>query len=471
MNDDLLKLLTDSAGSADEMALIQQKLLRSKDLRTQAAQDPRRTTRQGGMFSALARGVGAYNAGQLEREAGEAQAGMAAQRKAVAGLLPTIGGTDAVDVYAAPDDQSAASAAREAMLRGESGADLARRLSLSGMDAFAAPYAADAAAQSKGVPQAINAREQRALTRSLAEMKDRTTRDTHDPYTGISLPDGRVYKLNKNTGQWEITGVANAKPPMTMGGRQVGIHRVFDTGEGSQDHVWNGSAWVPTFVAQPGEAGPAMAPPGATPPPPAPGGAAPAMAPPGPAPMKPATPPKKVLSTAEANLLQDETQQLSRLRLLTSNFKDEYAGQPITGGLTTSLGRVAGKKAAPASYQQSQWWAQYRDMVENIKRKTLAGVAVTPIEKHLFDVSQRIREGTAPEDIRAEFARIISETEGRLGARKEARSSENYNVGAVNVLSGGVPAAPGGKTVVRVGTNKLTGKKVVQFSDGTTEER
>lgn len=69
MDEELIKLLTQNAGIADEAARYQQDMLRAQGTLKTAQQDPRRTTGQGGMFSALARGLGTYRGANEEAAA------------------------------------------------------------------------------------------------------------------------------------------------------------------------------------------------------------------------------------------------------------------------------------------------------------------------------------------------------------------------------------------------------------------
>lgn len=178
-------------------------------------------------------------------------------------------------------------------------------------------------------------------------------------------------------------------------------------------------------------------------------------------------PKTRVLTAGELKALQDENAAVANIKRLSDSFQDEYAGRGVLGNAPVAIAQQLGSSGSTKQQKLATWWQDYRDTVENIKRKTLAGVAVTPTEKRLFDISQTIKPGTAPAVVREKFNKVMAEARQRLEGHIESREAAGYQPEALAPLA--PEAGPTERRAVRTGKTK-DGRKVVQYSDGTIEE-
>ncbi len=100
-----------------------------------------------------------------------------------------------------------------------------------------------------------------------------------------------------------------------------------------------------------------------------------------------------------------------------STFKDEYAGQPLTGGARNMYGNVMGDDSGQAS-----WWKNYQAN-KNETRNALFGGALTPTEQAEYD-KQDISPGMEPGEIRKRLTR-----QRELSERGYSRLTQNYAKG------------------------------------------
>ncbi len=100
-----------------------------------------------------------------------------------------------------------------------------------------------------------------------------------------------------------------------------------------------------------------------------------------------------------------------------NTFKDEYAGQPLMGGLSNTWGNIAGDDTG-----QSSWWKNYQEN-KNQQRNALFGGALTPTEQQEYD-KQDITPGMNPGEVRKRLAR-----QRELAERGYSRLTQNYGKG------------------------------------------
>ncbi len=105
----------------------------------------------------------------------------------------------------------------------------------------------------------------------------------------------------------------------------------------------------------------------------------------------------------------------------TSTFKDEYAGQPVMGGLVNKWGNIAGDDTGQAS-----WWKNYQAN-KNETRNQLFGGALTPTEQAEYD-KQDIDPGMSPGEIRKRLKR-----QSEIAAIGNKRLIENYGRGGYDI--------------------------------------
>lgn len=235
MDPELLDLLSRSGDIADLDTQAKLRLLRAKELRT--PQDGPALSGLGGLASAIGSGLGAWRGGQWEQSAQDASGRAGALRQSLMQRLPTQ-----------PADAGQARA-------------LSRSLTGSGD-----PRLAEVG---KGYDDQAGAMEKDALAlrtdtrvRDVAAMNDKLKRDLDKAYKGIPMPDGRVFKLNQESGEWEIVGERNSKPT-TPGGGGAGRAPFKFKGEDGRWYAWDQTPnSAPYPIPEPTAQGPGAAPTG-----------------------------------------------------------------------------------------------------------------------------------------------------------------------------------------------------------------
>ncbi len=186
----------------------------------------------------------------------------------------------------------------------------------------------------------------------------------------------------------------------------------------------------------------------------------------------------KPLNPKIVSTISDARDNASSITMLAESFKPEFASKGVAGlgaDLQIKAGAVLGMDKDSVN-----WWKNYRKMAELVERHAMFGASLTVGEKDSWasaDISPGMDEAVIKRnlDTRAAIAKKVLENAVAdavdAGHNPERIAKIAARGGAASVVDnqGAKPAQQpqgGGKTVVRTGT--MNGRKVVQYSDGTT---
>lgn len=185
----------------------------------------------------------------------------------------------------------------------------------------------------------------------------------------------------------------------------------------------------------------------------------------------------RVLPSPEREKLTTAGGRYGEIERLSSGFQDDYGGFGA-GWVGDAANTIA--RNSPGDSPRANWWQGYQSL-KNVVRNDLFGAALTATEKAEFEKAD-INPGMSPATIRANIDRQKAILQGAIRRRSRSLAADGYNADAITEatglpLDGGQPPpapqasagpAPGARTVARTGTMP-DGRKVVQYSDGTTE--
>jgi hypothetical protein len=197
----------------------------------------------------------------------------------------------------------------------------------------------------------------------------------------------------------------------------------------------------------------------------------------------------KPLSAPTINKLASDADKLANTNALISAFQGDFAGNGTGGDLENLLGRMGWQGGMTgATPGQADWWQRY-DRQKNVVRNELFGAALTPGEEAAFDKAD-INPNMSAETIRTNLgvqAQTIQQALQRqartwqaqgynANALREATGLQDFGSGSLSdALKGGVPSRPTPAAVAgqapraQVRTGTANGRRVVQYSDGSTE--
>lgn len=118
-----------------------------------------------------------------------------------------------------------------------------------------------------------------------------------------------------------------------------------------------------------------------------------------------------------------------------STFRDDYAGNTLTGGLENTLQGYFGT-GTPG---QRDWWANFRQN-DNQIRNDLFGSALTATEKAAYEATT-ISERMAPAEIRRNLQRRAAIIKRALARQQNFLKKNGYDAEAVDALYGADPLA------------------------------
>ncbi len=110
---------------------------------------------------------------------------------------------------------------------------------------------------------------------------------------------------------------------------------------------------------------------------------------------------------------------------LATTFKDEYAGNPVTGGLEAWAARLGGESVGLADPGVGQWWQDYQAHLNDV-RHGLFGGALTAQEKAQFDL-QAVSPKMDPKQIRENLARQDTILNDALTRKAKVYAAGGYN--------------------------------------------
>jgi len=137
----------------------------------------------------------------------------------------------------------------------------------------------------------------------------------------------------------------------------------------------------------------------------------------------------KALPDAAARRIEGGVGQFSQLAGSLSGFKDEYAGNTLTGSLENT---IQGAFSGFGSEGQRDWWSNFQS-VDNVIRNELFGAALTPTEKAAYERTT-VDPSLDPKIVRQNIGRRVEILRGALDRQKRFMVANGYNPEAVNIL-------------------------------------
>lgn len=134
------------------------------------------------------------------------------------------------------------------------------------------------------------------------------------------------------------------------------------------------------------------------------------------------------IPVSAANVARESVGQFTSLERALGTFKDDFAGNTLTGGLENTIDAVTGL-GTPG---QSEWWADFRS-TDNLIRNSLFGASLTEGEKAAYNETT-ISPRMTPEKIRANLKRRAEIVRGVLAREKEFYLANGYKPEAVEAL-------------------------------------
>lgn len=142
----------------------------------------------------------------------------------------------------------------------------------------------------------------------------------------------------------------------------------------------------------------------------------------------------KPLLKSDNEGLRKSSDQLREFRSLGRTFKDDYAGNSVTGGLENTIQGVVGNRFGTPG--QSQWWSAFRTQ-DNLIRNSLFGASLTAGEKEAY-AATTINPRMAPSEVRANIARRTEIMEGAAVRYAQSLIAGGYSGQQVSVIMGGL---------------------------------
>lgn len=115
----------------------------------------------------------------------------------------------------------------------------------------------------------------------------------------------------------------------------------------------------------------------------------------------------------------------------TGTFKDDFAGNSLTGGLENSIQNVVGGFGTPG---QAQWWSDFK-ATDNVLRNALYGASLTAGEKSAYEATT-ITPRMDPDQIKANLTRRMTLAKDLLSRKTNFLKANGYDPDAVDALAG-----------------------------------
>lgn len=139
----------------------------------------------------------------------------------------------------------------------------------------------------------------------------------------------------------------------------------------------------------------------------------------------------KPVPDSAAKRYEDEVGIYGTMKNASGGFKDEYAGNTITGGLENTIQSL---NSDFGSTGQRDWWAQFK-ATDNQIRNSLFGSALTPGEKAAYEAST-ISPGMDPKIVRENLTERQEIIRKAMGRRTDFLKANGYTPDAVDALAG-----------------------------------
>lgn len=137
----------------------------------------------------------------------------------------------------------------------------------------------------------------------------------------------------------------------------------------------------------------------------------------------------KALPDAAAKRIEGGVGTYSSLSGSLEGFKDEYAGNTLTGNAENVL---QGLYSGFGSEGQRNWWANFKS-VDNVIRNELFGAALTPAERAAYEATT-VDPSLDPKIVRENIQKRVEILGTALDRQKRFMLANGYNADAVNIL-------------------------------------
>lgn len=137
----------------------------------------------------------------------------------------------------------------------------------------------------------------------------------------------------------------------------------------------------------------------------------------------------KALSDGTAKRIETGVGQFSSLAGSLGGFRDEYAGNTLTGEVENWL---QGLNSGIGTEGQRNWWANFR-ATDNVIRNELFGAALTPQEKSAYEATT-ISPSLDPKIVRENLQKRTQILKTALDRQQRFMIANGYNPEAVNIL-------------------------------------
>lgn len=170
----------------------------------------------------------------------------------------------------------------------------------------------------------------------------------------------------------------------------------------------------------------------------------------------------KTLPATQVAKLATADQQQEALVSSINSFDPSFGGykSEVLGNLDNQLKQKFGDKTG-----QAAWWQDVERRQTQV-RHDLMGSQLTKYEGTQF-AKFAVHPGQDPDVIKNNLTRQAELQAAGAAKQKEYYGKAGYNMDGFGGTTANVAPSSGGKSIVKTGVDKATGRKVVQYSDGT----
>ena len=142
----------------------------------------------------------------------------------------------------------------------------------------------------------------------------------------------------------------------------------------------------------------------------------------------------KPLGQNVVDRLTKDAGKLDNLTGLIGGFRDDFAGNTVTGAIENVAGRLGGEDFGLATPGQAEWWQQY-DRLKNEVRNELFGASLTAGEKAAFEAAD-VNPRMDPKVIRKNLSTQSRLIQAALTRKARSWAAQGYNRDAIREASG-----------------------------------
>lgn len=151
----------------------------------------------------------------------------------------------------------------------------------------------------------------------------------------------------------------------------------------------------------------------------------------------------KDLQPAEGEKLTALASEYRNMEGLLGQFKDQFAGKGMLGGLEVSGAQKLGSWGSKNQQALAQWWSDYQRILELPQRNQIFGASLTETEKKSWAAAQNIKPGSDPEVVRQSFATVMGIIKRKLQARGQSLIADGYSPQVISAATNGLVSGEG----------------------------